>query len=462
MFGSAFRTRLLFLTISCLGLCLDLSLARTALGAQTIGAGTPLTLDNAIKLGLANSPKMAAAQSQVTASAARVSQARSGFLPRVDMSESFNRTTNPMWAFGTKLNQEVITTEDFDPASLNDPDAINNFGTSVSVTLPVYDQGRNWIGFSQARLDEKATSLSAERSRQEVIADVVVAYLGVLLAGENLRVVEKTLETARAHDRVVRSRYESGLVVKSDVLRAEVRIAELEQERLQAQSQVEVAKATLNAAMGTEIDQAFCLTTPLEGGAKSPGSLELWISKAFENRPDLQQIRFREMIAREEVKKAKAAHLPGFYLSGSYDINSEDFSDRADNYTLGAVMRLNLFSGLGVDAKVHEAMAKLRETQAMVRQTELGIRLETRQAFFMAQSAHQRIGVAEAAVAQAEEGLRMVRNRYENGLFTIVNLLDAEVALQQARTNYFRSLHDFKVAMAQLNLGAGVIGEDVP
>jgi len=461
MLGSAFRTRLLFLTSLSLAVCLNLSLAHTVLGIQTIGAGTPLTLENAIKSGLANSPKMAAVQSQVTASMARVSQARSGFFPRVDITESFNRTTNPMWAFGTKLNQEVISTEDFDPARLNDPDAINNFATSVSVTLPVYDQGKNWIGFSQARLDEKATSLSAERARQEVIADVVVAYLGVLLAGENVQVAEKTLETARAHDNVVRSRYESGLVVKSDVLRAKVRIAELEQERLQAQSQVEVARATLNAAMGAEIDEVFRLTTPLAGEAESPGSLEQWISKALENRPDLKQIRFKETMAREEVKKAKAAHFPGFYLSGSYDIHSEDFSERADNYTLGAVMRLNLFSGLGLEAKVHEATANLRETQAMVRQMELGIRVETRQAFFMAQSAHQRIGVAEAAVAQAEEGLRIVRNRYESGIFTIVNLLDAEVALQQARTNCFRSLHDFKVAMAQLNLGAGIIDKDV-
>ena len=460
MLGS-FRTRFLFLIILCLGLCLDWSLRHTALDAQTIGAGTPLTLNDAIQTGLANSPRMAAVQSEVKASVARVSQARSGFLPRVDISESFNRTTNPMWAFGTKLNQEVITTEDFDPARLNGPDAINNFTTSVSVTLPLYDQGKNWIGFSQARLDEKATLLSAKRVRQEVIAGVVVAYQGVLLARENLQVVEKTLETARVHDKVVLSRYESGLVVKSDLLRAEVRIAELEQERLQAQSEVEVAKATLNAAMGTEIDQTFHLTTPLEGEAESPGSLEPWMSKAIENRPDLQQMRLREMIAEKEVKKAKAAHLPGFYLSGSYDINSEDFSDRADNYTLGAVMRLNLFSGLGLEAKVREATARLREIEAMVRQMELGIRVETRQAFFMAQSAHERIGVAEAAVAQAEEGMRIVRNRYESGLVTIVNLLDAEVALQQARTNYSRSLHDFKVAMAQLNLGAGIIDEDV-
>ena len=258
---------------------------------------------------------------------------------------------------------------------------------------------------------------------------------------------------------MVRSRFKSGLVVKSDLLRAEVRIAELEQERLQAQSQVAVANATLNAAMGIEIDHSFQLQTPLERMSEKPDCLGTWISTSLENRPDLEQIRIQEIIAQKEVKKAKAAHLPGLYLLGSYEINSEDFSETGNNYTVGAIMRFNLFSGFGMQSRVKEANADVRRTQAMARQLELGIKVETRQAFFQAQSSYECIGVAKAAVAQADEGLRIVRNRYENGLFTIVNLLDAEVALQQARNNYLRSLHDFKVAMARLNLAAGTVDE---
>ncbi|MBN1841436.1 MAG: TolC family protein [Deltaproteobacteria bacterium] len=445
---------------SVISLCVLLSLGHPLLAARTEIPDTPLTLGEAIKMGLANNPQIAAVKSKVDASMARVSQARSGFFPRVDISESFSRITNPMWAFGTKLNQEVITSRDFDPQTLNDPEAINNFATTLSVTLPLYDRGQNWIGLSQAKLNQKAISRFEDRIRQQVIVGVVVSYTAVLLAQENLRVVEQTLETARAHFKMVSSRFQSGLVVKSDLLRAEVRIAELEQERLEAESQVEVARAALNAAMGVEIRRSFYLVTELERGTEPPGSLEVWISKSLENRPDLQEIQFQELMAEEQVKKAKAAHLPGVYLSGSYEINSEDFSETVNNYTLGAVMRFNLFSGFGLQSKVNEAAAKLRQTQAMARLLELGVRVETRQAFFMAQSAYQRIGVARAAVAQAEEGLRIVRNRYESGLFTIVNLLDAEVALQQARTNYFRSLHDFEVGIARLNLAAGIIDED--
>ena len=445
-----------------IGLGLQLTVAQTSAFAQTAGLGVPLTLSEAITERLVNNPRIRAALSQTDASVARISEARSGLLPRVDLIQSVGRTTNPMWAFGAKLNQGIITTDDFDPARLNDPEGISNFATTLSVTMPIYDQGKTWIGLSQAKLDKEATTLSAERVRQQVILEVVASYLGVRHSQENLEVVIQALETAKAHLRMVRSRLQSGLTVKSDLLRAEVHIAELEQERVEAQSQVNIARASLNAAIGADVDRSFDLVTPLEGSSATPGSLETWIRQSLENRPDLEQIRFEETMAQAEVKKAKAAHLPGVYLSGSYDINSEDFSETADSYTVGAEVRFNLFSGLDLQSKVREAKAQVCHIQALIRQLELGIEVEVRRAFFQAQSASQRIGVANASMAQAEEGLRIVRDRYENGLLTIVNLLDAEVALKRARSNYLRSLYDFEVAIAQLNLAAGILDEEFP
>jgi outer membrane protein len=409
--------------------------------------------------GLENNPRLTAARSLVDASEASVGTALSGFYPRLDFSESFSRTNNPMWAFGTRLNQGAISMRDFDPALLNDPDSISNFTTALSVTMPLYEQGRIRIGLNQARLDREATSLMAQRVRQEVIAWVVAAYYGILLAQEHLRVVDQALDTARAHYRMAQSRYRQGLTVKSDLLRAQVRISELVQERVNAGSQEAVARATLNAAMGVEVGRKFNPATPLDKESASPGALETWIQESMKRRPDLKRIRFQELMVEQEVAKARAARLPGVHLRGSYEINSEDFSETGNNYTLGVLMRFNLFNGFETRSKVQEAMADLRRAQAVVRQVELAVEVETRRAFFGAQSAHERIRAAEAAEAQAEEGLRIVRNRYKSGLFTIVNLLDAEVSLQQARTHCLRSLHDYKVATAQLHLAAGTIDE---
>jgi outer membrane protein len=456
--GAAFFCLALWMQVAILPL-LVLGIAGGPAVAEETGNPASLTLEEAIKIGLEKNPRIAMARSQIDASNARVTQSLSGLYPRVDFSESFTRTNNPAQAFSFRLNQERITTRDFDPARLNDPSSINNFAGTLSMSMPIYDAGQIRIGVSQARLGQESASLAADRVRQEVITGVVAAYANVLLAQDQLEVIHQTLETAKASEKIIRSRLQSGLVVRSDLLRAEVRIAELEQERLHARSLVYVAKASLSAAMGVESDALFNLV-PLElKGSNSPGVLDRWVQTAVKSRPDLKEIRHREVIADQEVKKARMAHLPGLYLAGNYELDSEDFDQIGSNYTLGIVLRANLFSGFGIEGRVQEALATLRQVKAAARQLELAVGVETRRAFSLAQSAFDRIRVAEAALDQAEEGLRIVRSRYENGLFTIVNLLDAEAALQQARTLHLRSLYDHKVAMAQLHLAAGIIEE---
>ncbi|MEW6670974.1 MAG: TolC family protein [Thermodesulfobacteriota bacterium] len=420
----------------------------------------PLTLAEAIQTAVTKNPGISAAAFQVEGSEAQITQARSGLLPQVYFSEAYNHTTNPMWAFGTKLNQEQISQRDFDPARLNDPDPINNFASSLSLNWSLYDSGQTRHGLKQAEIGKQITALSLERTRQQVIAQTVSAYVGLLLAQKNLAVIEQTLATARAHLKMVRSRFETGFVVKSDLLRAQVHIADLEQQQLEAESRVLVARSFLNAAMGVPVESDFELSSPLEAGKEIDGALEIWTEKALLLRPELKQLRNQEMIAREEINKSQAAHHPSVNLMGNYEFNTEDFSEWGDNYTVGAVVSLNLFSGRRLSARTLQARAALNEIGAREVELKQGILVQTRQAFLQAQSARKRILVAETAAAQAEETLRIVRNRYETGLLNIVALLDAELALQHARTSRFKAVNDYKVAAAQLALAAGTIDEN--
>ena len=421
---------------------------------------TPLTLPEAIQTAVSKNPKISAAAYQVEGSDAQIAQARSGLLPQVYFSEAYNHTTNPMWAFGTKLNQEQITQQDFDPSKLNSPDPINNFASVLSLNWSLYDSGQTRHGLKQAEIGKNMAALMLDRTRQQVIAQTVSAYVGLLLAQKNLAVIEQTLETARAHLKMVRSRFENGFVVKSDLLRAQVHIADLEQQQLQAESQVQVAQSFLNAAMGVPVESVFELTSSLETDKDIEGSLDDWTEKALSLRPELKQLQNQEMIAREEINKSRAAHLPSLNLLGNYEFNTEDFSEWGNNYTVGAMVNLNLFSGRRLSARTVQARAALNEVGARQEDLKQGILVQTRQAFLQAQSARKRILVAEAAVTQAEESLRIVRNRYNSGLFPIVALLDAELALQHARTNHFKALHDYKVAAIQLALAGGTIDEN--
>jgi outer membrane protein len=429
-------------------------------GAQNTNSPESLTLSQAIKIAVEQNPEIKAARFQVEMIKSEVTQARSGFFPQVYFTETFNRTTNPMWATGAKMLQGNLTQADFDLDKLNDPDAINNFNSAVSLSWSVYNGGQTRIGWKQAQQNHAAASLMLKRAGQEVITRTAKSYVGLLLAQENLVVIVQTLETAKANLKMVRSRFESGFVVKSDFLRANVRIAELEQQRLEAESQVEVAQAMLNAAMGMTRNKPLHLVTPFEKCEETKGSVEHWITIALSNRPDLERMRYQEDIAKKEIDKSRAEHFPDLELVGTYEINSEDFSDTENNYAIGAVMNVNLFSGHRISAKTKAARSSLLRIQEFRKGMELNVGVQARESFLKAKSAWKRIQVAKIAVDQAKEGLRIVRNRYNNGLLTIVSLLDAETAYQQARTNHFKALHDYKVSRIQLALAAGTIDEN--
>lgn len=157
--------------------------------AQNIPLPESLTLSEAIQMAVEQNPKIKAARFQVEMIKSEVIQARSGFFPQIYFTETFNRTTNPMWATGAKMLQGNLTQADFDLGKLNDPDAINNFASAVSMSWSVYDGGQTKIGWKQAQQNHEAVSLMFKRTGQEVITRTAKAYVGLLLAQENLIVI---------------------------------------------------------------------------------------------------------------------------------------------------------------------------------------------------------------------------------------------------------------------------------
>ncbi len=437
-------------------------LLTTILTAQAGNHPPPLTLADAIATAVKFNPYVQAAHYELDATNAQVVQARSGLMPQLDVSETYNRTTSPLWAFGTKLNQGVITNQDFDPDRLNDPDAIDNFRTALTLSWNIFDGGQTWIGWRQAKQNLEAGTLALKRTEQEIIAQTAISYVGCLLAAENRNVVVQALETARAHLKVVEDRQRSGLAVKSDVLRAQVRIGDLEQQRLQADSQVKVALAQLGAVMGRPEATAptVQLVTGFHQRLPTSGGLDEWIQRALKQRADLKQLDVQEAVARKQLARSRAAHYPTLALQGNYEINTEDFDDSHDNYTVGAVVQINLFSGQRISGRSAEAKAMAAKIRAMRDGLALSVRVDTQRAYYQAHSTWQSIQVAQTAVDQAEEGLRIIANRYRNGLLALVSLLDAQVALQQAQTRHFRALHDYKVARISLALASGMIDKE--
>lgn len=429
-----------------------------ALAQAQMGPSADLSLGEAVKLALEKHPALRAASHQAAAAATGIDQARAGFLPRVDFSEGITRSNNPVYAFGSLLNQGRFTQADFAVDTLNHPDPISNWRTNIGGSVPLFVGGRNLLGYQQAQISHEAAERGRARTEQEIIYGVVRAYYAILLSQEARTTVDASVRTAEANLAAAQARYESGVVVASDALAARVRLARLKQEAIAAANQVALDRAALNDAIGVDLDQSYRITGSLDLSPVRYERLEGMEALAKEQRPDYRQAVLEEQRLEKEVLRTKGALLPTLHLMGNYEINNHQFASQGqDSWSVGMVMNLNLFSG-GLDrARIVEAQANRERAAALREKLASVIGLEVRDAYLALQTARERVAVAKDAVTSAEESLRIVQDRYESGLTTIVELLDSEMALTAARTSLTRTLYDATVGQARLDLSLGTI-----
>ncbi len=191
-------------------------------------AETRLTLPEAVQTALESNHELKAQRNSYAAKQADVGIARSFLLPKISFEERYLRTVNPGYAFMTRLNQERIEQSDFAPASLNHPDAVDDFQTAVSIEQPVFVRKAN-IGLEMSKREAEASEEALQRKKEEIAFKVVQYYLMVGTAGGYVKVAEKALEDAREHHRLAELRYSTGLGLYSDTLRTGTAVAEARQ-----------------------------------------------------------------------------------------------------------------------------------------------------------------------------------------------------------------------------------------
>jgi outer membrane protein len=325
----------------------------------------------------------------------------------------------------------------------------------------VYDWGGR---DSQVRTAELGRNISVENeraTRMALIARVARSYNGAVLARASLHAAREALRSAEADAERAAIVRQAGLSTDADVLSIRVHLAAVREQEIRRAYDARVATAVLNEALGLPLDTEHTLTTELVPARLPEESARTYETAAAENRPELKQSALATSVAEQQTRAARSALLPQFAVRGVFEANRQDFIRKGGaNWLAAASLRWTLFDGFAGRARVAEARASLAVTQAQRRQAEQGVRLEVFRAWADAKSAEERLAVAAAAVAQAEESLRITKNRYENGLTTVTDLLRNETALLDARTRRLAAIHDQRIAVAQLELAAGTLSAD--
>jgi outer membrane protein TolC len=392
-----------------------------------------LTLSQGLKLAAEKNRVIKITQQQERMSEADTLIAKSALLPNVNAyaSQTF-LSYQPQAIFGAVT---VPTSEK----------SFASYSLGVQQLLYDFERSSSRYKASQAVLETKR--LDTLRVRNQVSLDFALVYFDLLESEKLVLVAQKEVESVSSHLRDAGTLYENGVITKNDLLQAEVRLSDARQRLLNVKNLRAINASRLNTVLSrplsTDIEVVDLASTPSEHGI--PDREGAW-DAALQLRPEMRITDETMRSLDLEEKSKKAEFYPRFFAGASYDYTENRFMVHQGNVALVLGMDINLFSGGSTKAEL--AKTEHRKVQLLEQRARLAdeIRLEVEKNILDLRNAQERIKVAKDAVGQAQENLRINRVRYEEGVGTATEVLDAVTLLTVAETNYYRSLYDFRRA----------------
>ncbi|MBI4522267.1 MAG: TolC family protein [Deltaproteobacteria bacterium] len=412
-----------------------------------------LNLSDAIEASLKNNRQLKAARQQTEAAKSGVGEAMGSLLPRVDIIEGFNYSDKPTLVFSNLLDQASFKQKNFELGPLNEPTPLTNLSSQIRLEQSLYSGGRLLASLRQAKASAEASQEVTRRSQQELILQVIEAYYQALLTQGNVELVSQALASAAAHLQRTRDLFEKGLVVRSDYLRTQVHLGGLEREKIEAENALTLSHSRLRYILGTE--ERFELTDRvMEDGLPLIDLFDL-LADAKERRPDLKAAEKEVERAAEGIQVAEADYYPHLGFITQFESNTRKFSTSGENFAVFVTARWNLFNGFATREKVTAQTTLHRRAVLLRDDLRYAIGVQVEQAYLGLLAARKQIGVARENVAQAQENLRIVSDRYQAGLARNVDALDAETVLKSAEQDLLRARVQTQIFRARLNLATG-------
>jgi outer membrane protein TolC len=402
-------------------------------------------LPTAVQTALKNHPSLRGVEAQVDAAQARLKQAAAGYAPKVNATLGFTQldnaptfTVSPLGAitFGEKSNKQA----------------------SLTLQMPLSTGGKLEGVNRQARAGVEAMASVLSRQQQKVATEATIAYFNVLKARGFVKVAEDQLKALESQRNSIARMLERGVSTRIDLLRAETAVPAAQEMLTKAKNGEAVATAALANAMGLQqglglrvkgsFDKASTLTS-------QPSTLDEAIAEALRSRPELRQVGANRQAAEAGVQVARSGQKPSVGLFAQYDAERPTFMPRTGKWSAGVALTMNLSDGGATKAEVAQARAQIAQVDAALEELRNGISLQVTAAFLNVQSAKERLTTTEKAVATAEEGVRLIRLGYQNGVNTITDFLAAQAELTKAQNDRVTALFDLRVAEAELQYAMG-------
>lgn len=396
-------------------------------------APVALTLDESVQRALATNPtiKIADASREQALGALRTAQGGGG--PALTYTHTDARTKSAT----------TFRTDD-------------SFGNTFSATYKIYSGGYVTGTIKQAKANYTSSELGVDKSLQQIKYDATNGYYSALAARNVVALDQESVDRLQAHLDNVQAQFAVGTVAKVDVLRSEVELAQAQQTLTKAQNAYNLAIASLNNVVGLPLGTELDLKEDL---AYMPDArqLEECIAYSLDNRPEVLQADASVKAAQGGLQAAKSGNLPTVSIVGKENWYDDSFAGgNNNNWSLTLQTSLNVFDAGVTSGQIKQAEATLLKARETQRQTRDSVQLDVRNAYLSLREAEKRIDTSKVAVVKAEEDYKIAQVRYRAGVGTNIDVIDSQVALTTAKTNYVQALYDYNTYRAQLDKAMGI------
>lgn len=437
--------------------CAALLLTAAAVEAEPL----KLSLKNAISMALDNNSRLKAASFTSQAARQGVESANSRYLPTISLEETLVASNSPTSTFMMKLDEGRFTQNDFQLSNLNNPSATHDFKTVLSIQQPIFVPSLSPLKEIAVK-DAQKSELELEAARQGISFQVFYLYLEVQKADAQLKAAQKAVADARENMRLATVRTAAGVGLRSDELRSRTHLATVEQQHISVANNLTLARIKLAMLIGLPEDNVYEVSGTL-GSIVIPELSDQVISETLRSRVEIRQSQTDLEKSAAALRLARSEYLPTIGTFASYQLNAKDAPFTADNdsWTAGVSLKWNLFDGFHSSSERKRAAAGQSAAREMLEATTKDVRYQLKESYLRREEAAKRLEVAGHALQDAEETVRLLTKRYENSLATMVELLDAQTALNQTRANLVETEAGYALAGGRIYFMTGTFVEEM-
>ena len=370
------------------------------------------------------------------------------FLPNISASHTAISTTNPLMAFGSKLNQEILTASDFDLNLLNNPNRTQNFATKIEVLQPLINVDGIY-GRQAAKAKMTAFGLQTERTKEYLELEVNKSYMELQLAYKAVAVLEKANTTAEANFKLIENYFKQGMLQKTDLLSVQVRVNEVKNQLQYAKSNVQNASDYLAFLLNEDLgDKVYKPTEELENTI----TIENIETKLSENRKDIQAMDQSTEAYQKMFLSSKMNFLPRLNAFGSYELYDDKlFGTAAKGYVVGAQLSWNVFDGFKSIGKMEKAKADFQKSEIETQQYKAKSQLELNKTNRQIKDAENKVSLSKLDLEQSQEAYRIRSNRFTQGLEKTTDLLQAETQMFKKELDYLQAVFEYNFTQEYLH-----------